>query len=186
MIHIRAEHIQAQKPPHENITRQLSKLGDTIYTCSDVDIPADFNYFIPNSLLSDMRRSMVDLLSRSVECGVWNENSSAAESAHDSNLTPHSTLHTPRQYDHPYLYNISNRLSQQFYGTTEKTAYELKGGKGPIMQCRHCIRYSLGYCVKHGGQHPTWHEPLSLVLGDGRRFRLEFDCKHCQMNVYAP
>ena len=185
-IHIRAEHIQAQKPPHENIIRQLSKLGDTIYTCSDVDIPADFNYFIPNSLLSDMRRSMVDLLSRSVECGVWNENSSAAESAHDSNLTPHSTLHTPRQYDHPYLYNISNRLSQQFYGTTEKTAYELKGGKGPIMQCRHCIRYSLGYCVKHGGQHPTWHEPLFLVLGDGRRFRLEFDCKHCQMNVYAP
>ena len=185
-IHIRAEHIQAQKPPHENIIRQLSKLGDTIYTCSDVDIPADFNYFIPNSLLSDMRRSMVDLLSRSVECGVWNDNSSAAESAHDSNLTPHSTLHTPRQYDYPYLYNISNRLSQQFYGTTEKTAYELKGGKGPIMQCRHCIRYSLGYCVKHGGQHPTWHEPLSLVLGDGRRFRLEFDCKHCQMNVYAP
>ena len=186
MVHICAEHIQAQKPPHENIIRQLSKLGDTIYTCSDVDIPADFNYFIPNSLLSDMRRSMVDLLSRSVECGVWNENSSAAESAHDSNFTPHSTLHTPRQYDHPYLYNISNRLSQQFYGTTEKTAYELKGGKGPIMQCRHCIRYSLGYCVKHGGQHPTWHESLSLVLGDGRRFRLEFDCKHCQMNVYAP
>ena len=185
-IHIRAEHIQAQKPPHENIIRQLSKLGDTIYTCSGIDIPADFNYFIPNSLLSDMRRSMVALLSGNVECGVWNENSSAAESAHDSNLTPHSTLHTPRQYDHPYLYNISNRLSQQFYGTTEKTAYELKGGKGPIMQCRHCIRYSLGYCVKHGGQHPTWHEPLSLVLGDGRRFRLEFDCKHCQMNVYAP
>ena len=186
MVHICAEHIQAQKPPHENIIRQLSKLGDTIYTCSDVDIPADFNYFIPNSLLSDMRRSMVDLLSRKEEGGMRKENSSAAASAHDSNLTPHSTLHTPRQYDHPYLYNISNRLSQQFYGTTEKTAYELKGGKGPIMQCRHCIRYSLGYCVKHGGQHPTWHEPLSLVLGDGRRFRLEFDCKHCQMNVYAP
>ena len=31
-----------------------------------------------------------------------------------------------------------------------------------------------------------WKEPLSLVLGDGRRFRLEFDCTHCQMNVYAP
>ena len=58
--------------------------------------------------------------------------------------------------------------------------------RGPIMQCRHCIRYALGYCVKHGGQRPTWHEPLSLVLGDGRRFRLEFDCTHCQMKVYAP
>ena len=185
-IHIRAEHIQAQKPPHENIIRQLSKLGDTIYTCSDVDIPADFNYFIPNSLLSDMRRSMVDLLSRKEEGGMRKENSSASGNSLRGNLVPRSSFLLPRTYDHPYLYNISNRLSQQFYGTTEKTAYELKGGKGPIMQCRHCIRYSLGYCVKHGGQHPTWHEPLSLVLGDGRRFRLEFDCKHCQMNVYAP
>ena len=88
-------------------------------------------------------------------------------------------------YPYPYLYNISNRLSQQFYGAQQLTAYELKGGSGPIMQCRHCIRYALGYCVKHGGKRPIWREPLSLVLGDGRRFRLEFDCQHCQMNVYA-
>ena len=87
-------------------------------------------------------------------------------------------------YSYPYLYNISNRLSQQFYGTQQLTAYELKGGSGPIMQCRHCIRYALGYCVKRGGKRPTWREPLSLVIGDGRRFRLEFDCQHCQMNVY--
>jgi putative protease len=96
---------------------------------------------------------------------------------HSSFLTSH--------FSYPYLSNISNRLSQQFYGSKELTAYELKGGSGPIMQCRHCIRYALGYCVKHGGLRPTWHEPLSLVLGDGRRFRLEFDCQHCQMNVYA-
>ena len=85
-----------------------------------------------------------------------------------------------------YLNNISNRQAAAFYGVNELSAYELKGGDGPIMQCRHCIRYALGYCVKHGGQRPSWKEPLSLVLGDGRRFRLEFDCKHCQMNVYAP
>lgn len=103
---------------------------------------------------------------------MWSENTSSADSA-------------PPKYPYTYLYNISNRLSRQFYGETEETAYELKGGKGPIMQCRHCIRYSLGYCVKRGGQQPTWHEPLSLVLGDGRHFRLEFDCKNCQMNVYA-
>jgi putative protease len=53
------------------------------------------------------------------------------------------------------------------------------------MQCRHCLRYSLGCCVKHGGSRPTWKEPLFLRLGDGRRFRLAFDCKNCQMNVYA-
>ena len=191
MIHLRAEHQQAQKPPHENIIRQLSKLGDTIYTCSSVDIPTDFNYFIPNSVLSDMRRSLVDLL-RSEECGVRSENTPATDSPIQGNLTPLSTLHHPRNYPYTYLYNISNRLSQQFYARNWQgfeilaiSAYELKGGDGPIMQCRHCIRYALGYCVKHGGQRPTWHEPLYLVLGDGRRFRLEFDCKHCQMNVYA-
>jgi len=184
MIHFRAEHQQAQKPPHENIIRQLSKLGDTIYTCSSVDIPVDFNYFIPNSVLSDMRRSLVALL-RSEECGVRSENTPAADSPIQGNLTPHSSLHTPQSYPYTYLYNISNHLSQQFYGAKDLSAYELKGGDGPIMQCRHCIRYALGYCVKHGGQRPTWKEPLSLVLGDGRRFRLEFDCKHCQMNVFS-
>ena len=55
-----------------------------------------------------------------------------------------------------------------------------------LMQCRHCLRYSLGYCVRHGGQSPTWREPLSLRLSDGRMFPLEFDCRHCQMNVLAP
>jgi len=176
LIHISAEHIPAQKAPHENIIRQLSKLGDTIYTCSSVDIPVDFNYFIPNSLLSDMRRSLVELMDN----GQWIKDKS--KSIVSSDNYPLSIVHYP--FD--YLYNISNRLSQQFYGAKALSAYELKGGEGPIMQCRHCIRYALGYCVKHGGQRPTWHEPLSLVLGDGRRFRLEFDCKHCQMNVYAP
>ena len=184
LIHFSAEHQQAQKPPHENIIRQLSKLGDTIYTCSAVDIPEDFNYFIPNSLLSDMRRSLIERLLRSEVCGVRSEDTPAADSPIQGNLTPPSSLLTPRKYPYTYLYNISNHLSQQFYGAKDLSAYELKGGDGPIMQCRHCIRYALGYCVKHGGQRPTWKEPLSLVLGDGRRFRLEFDCKQCQMNIY--
>ena len=179
MIHFNAEHQQAQKPPHDNIIRQLSKLGDTIYTCSSVDIPADFNYFIPNSILSDMRRALMEKMSNEQlvmsNCDYQTSKDSAPLSNHNSQFS----------YPYTYLYNISNRLSQQFYGAKDLSAYELKGGDGPIMQCRHCIRYALGYCVKHGGQRPTWHEPLSLVLGDGRRFRLEFDCKHCQMNIYA-
>ena len=180
MIHFNAEHQQAQKPPHDNIIRQLSKLGDTIYTCSSVDIPADFNYFIPNSILSDMRRALMEKMSNEQlvmsNCDYQTSKDSAPLSNHNSQFS----------YPYTYLYNISNRLSQQFYGAKDLSAYELKGGDGPIMQCRHCIRYALGYCVKHGGQRPLWHEPLSLVLGDGRRFRLEFDCKHCQMNIYAP
>ena len=172
-VHFAAEHQLAQKSPRENLIRQLSKLGDTIYVCTEVDVPDDFNYFIPNSQLSEMRRQLVAELSK----------------VKSRPQTPVSQREKQKggegKYAYPYLYNIANRLSQQFYGATSLTAYELKGGNGPIMQCRHCIRYSLGYCVKHGGKRPSWHEPLSLVLGDARRFRLEFDCQHCQMNVYA-
>lgn len=168
--HLYCDHQKAQKSPRENLVRQLSRLGDTIYECSDVDIPDDFDYFIPNSQLSELRRSLVEKLTSQGD----------RHAVRPANLT--ACLSPCEAYAYPYFYNISNRLSADFYGA-EKTAYELKGGEGPIMQCRHCIRYSLGYCVKHGGKRPTWREPLSLVLGDGRRFRLEFDCKNCQMNV---
>ena len=177
-----AEHQEAQKPPRENIIRQLSKLGDTIYVCSEVEIPADFNFFIPNSLLSEMRRSLTDQLQRLGMKTQTHASAEAQEKATDRHVT---AVGTPPAYSYPYLYNISNRLSQTFYGANQQTAYELKGGAGPIMQCRHCIRYSLGYCVKRGGKRPQWHEPLSLRLGDGRSFRLEFDCKNCQMNVFG-
>lgn len=62
---------------------------------------------------------------------------------------------------------------------------EPSDGEKLLMQCRHCLRFSLGYCVKHGGQKPTWREPLSLRLGDGRKFRVEFNCAECQMNIFS-
>lgn len=173
LVSVNCEHQVAQRPQRENIIRQLTKLGDTIFTCSEVDISDDFNFFIPNSVLSEMRRELVAKM-----MGARNRR----ESSVDRIMQSSSKIPT---YAYSYLYNISNRLSKRFYDKKELSAFELKGGTGPIMQCRHCIRYTLGACVKHGGERPSWQEPLSLVLGDGRRFRLEFDCQHCQMNVYA-
>ena len=76
-------------------------------------------------------------------------------------------------------------MACEFYGGDEPTAFELRGGEGPLMQCRHCLRYAFGYCVRHGGSKPQWKEPVALRLSDGRKFQLQFDCKNCQMNVYA-
>ena len=180
-VTIQCEHQQAEKPQRDNIIRQLSKLGGTIYECSGVEMPADFNAFIPSSLLADLRRQLVAALT------THSSKSSVSRSSRDSR---NSSSPAPA-YDHPYLYNIANRLSCEFYGADAPTAYELRGGDGPIMQCRHCLRYALGRCRKtlsgQTAEHSTaeWREPLFLRLGDGRRFRLEFDCKHCQMNVYA-
>lgn len=174
-VAVECSHQQAEKPQRDNIIRQLSKLGGTPYECSGVELPDGFNYFIPSSLLSDMRRRLVTAL------GL--ESSGLHPQAHRVSSSSPSSSNEP--YDYPYLYNIANRQACEFYGVSQPTAYELHGGKGPLMQCRHCLRYAMGYCVKHGGKRPQWHEPLSLRLGDGRTFRLEFDCKKCQMNVYA-
>ena len=191
---ISCQHQQAEKPQRDNIVRQLSKMGGTIYECSGVELAADFNYFIPSSLLADLRRQLLAAL-----------NQHHASASHAS--VPHASAYprdsVPRasvpKYAHPYLYNISNHAAAAFYGVKEPTAFELNTpsyrrgqgealrgqGEAPLMQCRHCLQYAMGYCVKHGGQRPTYQLPLSLRLADGRRFRLEFDCKHCQMNVYA-
>lgn len=183
-VRISCEHQEARKSPIENIRIQLSKLGDTIFSCEDVDIPDDFNYFIPNSVLSDMRRALIAELQNN-RTGVRTGGQAPCEVIKRSQIAEYPL------YSQDYFHNISNHLSQRFYGVKEKSAFELKSSSeikeldGPIMQCRHCIRYSLGYCVKNGGKRPEWREPLSLVLGDGRRFQLEFDCKHCQMNVYV-
>ena len=53
---------EAQSPQHENIRKNLSKLGDTIYETKAVNIHFDDTVFIPAKALSAMRRSLVSLL----------------------------------------------------------------------------------------------------------------------------
>ena len=167
------EHQTAEKPQRDNIVRQLTKLGGTPYECHDVEMPADFNYFIPSSQLAELRRQLVAKLTESVIPG-------------NPRISGYSGLSGKPEYPQPHLYNIANREACRFYGVAAPTAYELHPSREAVlMQCRHCLRYALGFCVKHGGERPSWKEPLYLCLGDGRRFRLEFDCRNCQMNVYA-
>ena len=201
----------AQKPQRDNIIRQLTKLGNTVYECADVEIVdgAD-KYFIPSSILADLRRIVIENLDKQVmHMQRMTIHRKSKEKQSDPKLN--FSMVNPAQYQQlPYLYNISNDAARKFYeqqGLTKvDSAFELQypagvpNGSKPtdksfsiqgdkeavsnlLMQCRHCIRYSLGYCVKWGGQKPTWREPLFLELPDKRRFRLEFDCKNCQMNV---
>ena len=201
----------AQKPQRDNIIRQFTKLGNTVYECSEVEIVdgAD-KYFIPSSILAELRRMVVEELDKQI-LNMQRITIHRKSVNKVSDHKPHISMVNPSQYQQlPYLYNISNDAARKFYeqqgltkaepafeiqyptGATNGSdssnkAFSIKGDKETVshllMQCRHCIRYSLGYCVKRGGQKPTWREPLFLELPDKRRFRLEFDCKNCQMNV---
>lgn len=193
----------ARRPQGDNIRQQLSKMGNTIFECDEVVLAGDLeNYFIPNSVLSEIRRDLIEtategiqnIVDRSLVKGVVEEIFSAPyqlNQAGEHELNPEEFVWQPAYGKWPYLYNIANRSAEHFYKTHGmkhiEPAFEVKQPKGEslIMQCRHCIRYSLGYCVKRGGKKPQWKEPLFLELGDGRRFRLEFNCAECQMNVYS-
>jgi len=185
------EHQPAQKPQRENILRQLNKLGNTQYMTERLEIEGGADqYFIPSSVLSDLRRQTID----AIQVDHLKETKPLKNNPHADNLK----VWQPEYAKFPYLYNVSNHLSKAFYqkqGMLQVSdAFEVGQGKVVsgtadhqplLMQCRHCIRFSLGYCVQKGGKQPTWKEPLTLRLGDGRQFRLEFKCNECQMNVYA-
>ncbi|MBR4898787.1 MAG: U32 family peptidase [Prevotella sp.] len=179
-IEMLMEHAVSKTPQRENIVRQLSKLGGTPYECAEVVLPDDFNYFIPSSQLTEMRRRVVEASLAAVRTNRQMECEASA-------VMPE----TPPSYARTFLYNIANDEARAYYklqGVADaEDAFEVRKPSEPLllMQCRHCLRFSLGFCVKHGGKKPAWREPLYLKLGDGRRFRLEFDCRQCQMNVYA-
>ena len=149
---------QAINPQQENIARQLTKLGNTRYECTDLQIADNcLKCFIPSSALAELRRTAVDNLDAAI--------AGAAS-------------HRVAQ---------SNTAMQTATGATHRQQTTVAYTDGmPLMQCRHCLRFSLGHCTRHGGTKAPWHEPLYLVMTDGRRFPLQFDCEKCQMNVLKP
>lgn len=150
---------EAQKPQTENIIRNLCKLGNTPYTCTDVavDWKDGSELFIPASLISRIRQEALanPQLQGQIGVTIGKQISSPTATVSRSSLSSSSK---------PQL--------------TQSPMQD-----GILMQCKHCIRYALGYCPKETGEKPQWKEPLSIRMSDGRFFKLQFDCKHCQMNV---
>ena len=181
---------KALKPQRENILNQLGKLGNTPYEAQQIEIREEADkYFVPSSRLAELRRSAMESIMLAADRQPLQVFSSAVSPV---------KYWQPEYEQHPYLFNVSNRLASRFYADRGMrgiaSAFETShlhdtsgASRRPdlLMQCRHCLRFSLGYCVKHGGKKPFWREPLYLRLADGRRFRLQFNCKECQMNLYA-
>lgn len=183
---------KAQKSQVDNIKRQISKFGNTIFTVEDVIVePTDFPWFIPNSILAEIRRQAADeLMGRLSEMSENQKDTKTKDQAQQLPDNGKVSFHSISSYQQPYMYNIANRLAHSFYeqeGMSDITpAFEIRKPSLPlVMQCRYCLRHELGQCKKSHKQSGLLKEPLHLRLADGRTFRLEFDCKKCQMNIYA-
>lgn len=169
----------ARTPQEENLKTQLAKFGNTPFEAVRIDIDFAGNWFLPASVLVDFRRQAVEKLISARRINYRRELFVLKPTAH---AFPQSTL--------TYLGNVMNGQAVSFYAghgvASIAPAFErAPAEKAVLMFCKHCLRYSMGWCPVHQRERSPYREPYYLVSTDGKRFRLEFDCKNCQMKVNA-
>ena len=191
---------EAQKPQSENIIRQLEKLGNTMFRPGNTRLDGGVaSLFIPSSKLAAMRREVIaQIEEQPIDMGGNAEVQKKAYASKENN-TGNKRFIEAEKID---ATNVANHRAEAFYeehGVKHAAAaFELTDGarsgaktygtphaNTPLMTCRYCLRYAMGFCVKRGGKQPTWKEPLFLESTDGRQVRLTFNCAKCQMEVYA-
>ncbi len=155
------------------IEQQLVKSGDTIFNIKSVDVLSDI-YFVPSSVLAQLRReALAELEAEGVKAmpkpRIFSENMDARYPLDDISSEE----------------NVVNSLSEAFYrdhGVKQiargwDMADTLRGAR--VLQSGYCLRREIGECLKEGSSLRD-----ELYLEHGRfRYRLEFDCQRCQMNL---
>ncbi len=161
----------------KNIKKQLSKLGDTEFCSSNIDISNDFNLFIPISKINEIRRVLVSDL----------QNISVDNYVKLLRKIPLKTLDYPIR-DLDYSFNISNKNAREFYQKCNSNVIEfspeISGKKTGInlMKTKHCLRDYANICLKH----TRFENDLYLLDEYGVKYPLEFDCKNCVMYIKSP
>lgn len=166
----------ARSEQSENQKKQLAKLGNTLFEARNVTIGFDEPYFIPSSVLAELRRNGAEALLDARKKGY---------KRNEPVFKP--TMHAFPQLQLSYLGNVTNTNAKSFYqqhGVTEVApGFELKQVDGvPLMFTKHCVKYAMGWCKKLQKAENTPDEPLFLEYRDNR-LQLKFDCRLCEMQV---
>ena len=169
----------ARREQQDNIRTQLSKLGNTPFEASEVVVGLSENWFVPSSLLADMRRRGVEKLLEVRRARYPRETV--------KRVRPSEPIPFPER-SLTYLGNVANGKARSFYqdhGVEQvDPAFELSPRKDvPLMFTKHCLRYSMGWCPTYQKNKSPYKEPYYLLYKD-TCLRLQFDCKHCQMLVF--
>lgn len=169
----------ARSPQADQLKKQLAKLGNTPFELRTAMLELSDNWFIPASELAELRCQGVESL---LTIRAQNYPQEKAILPQTQALFPATEL--------TYLGNVYNKGAHAFYtqhGVQRiAPAFEQEPVQdAALMFTKHCLRYSMGWCPTYQRGTSPFKEPYYLVSGDGRRFRLQFDCKACQMKLYA-
>lgn len=168
---------QNHEMARKTIVSQLSKLGGTIFECDTVDIETRQAYFIPAGLLNEARRKVVELFMQKL-LGNY-----IPEKVERKELNPCLIAS-----DIDFTYNVSNHKAEEFYkrlgANSIARAFELNNNVSgqTVMTTKYCIKHQLDACPKYCSKSVKIIEPLYLQ-DNHHVFKLEFDCKKCEMKV---
>ncbi len=166
------ERAQNEAKNGDAIRRQVMRSGETIFRVDAVTVEGS-EWFVPASLMAEVRREgleklLTERLNRPAQPLILTEGEAPY---------PLKTLTAEE--------NVTNRLAAAFYRDhgVERIVEPLELAPTTIgarvMQSAYCLRREMGECLK---EHPRLKGDLYLETG-GHRYRLEFDCKRCEMNL---
>ena len=170
----------------DNIKKQLSKLGDTEYTLSDIDIKLDNAYFIPIKILNDQRREIINKLRLNREKAYKRENFI---------ITKNDFPYPDKVVD--YHANVLNKFAFDFYKrhgvekiemaaesehNSNQINCRLRMKNKKVMTTKHCLKYQFNLCSKNNKNKIM--EPFYLIDEQNKEYILKFNCQNCEMDVF--
>jgi 23S rRNA 5-hydroxycytidine C2501 synthase len=165
------------------LREHLARFGATIFEPIDVALELSQSWFVPASVVNQLRRDAVAALEAAREQGY--ERPERGRPVEPPVPYPEDTL--------TYLANVFNQKAHDFYAKhgvkVIGAAYESHEEEGEVslMITKHCVRWSMSLCPKQargvvGVKGTIKAEPLQLINGS-EKLTLRFDCKPCEMHV---
>ncbi|MFH2141484.1 MAG: U32 family peptidase [Bacteroidota bacterium] len=170
-----AKNIEAAK---KAVIGQLKKTGDTIFQVSGIDILNDFKYFIPASLINNLRRNVLADL----------------EKERLKNYIPEKKKEITSKRIYPdnivsYKANILNKKAKDFYISAGVSVVENAPESFSdfsdieLMVTRHCLKYETGFCNGNNAKSNSDNIEQWTLKDEKNEYSLTFDCSDCVMKI---
>ena len=166
-INVTGEKAENPDKMRETFIAQLQKTGESDFFVSGVRIPSPAP-FLPVSKINALRREILEKL--------------MAERLRNYKREIQKPL---KHVKYPlaavdYHANIHNKTAESFYENcgciVDSLSYESCPVRGvELMRTKHCLKFAFNMCKSP--------KKLYLIDEKGKKYRLEFDCKNCNMIV---
>ena len=160
----------AKNEQNENIKKQFSKSGDTVFLVENIEIKG-IAPFIPVSKLNELRRELFEKLKENILKNY-------EFIRRDLNYTP---LPFPKNIENDYRLNITNQNAVSVYKESglndPQKGFEVSGHikNAVLMRTKNCMKKLAGIC--------KCEKKLFLQDSFGNKYPLRFDCKNCVMEI---